>query len=298
MRQKNYNNRGALMKFITRFNLLISILLLFITIFNINMPITSAKEQKNTLTFSNGTKVSTLFFPYRDKVNQKIGTERSLQGMTIDAKGNYYLMYALGDKTTYGYIYKYNKKFKLVKISKKLRVGHGQAMDYHKGYLYQIVDVVGSKNYILQRIDANTLKVIKKWTIPAEIHPNVLAMESDTTAIVVSKTTSSNALGEGYELNRLHIGESFKYTIRHPREKLRVDGLIGTTKGKEIQGFERTKDRYYILSNGAYTSFKHDGSDQQTVSLQTTREPEGLLFNSKGKMLVLFNKVNEVFIEQ
>lgn len=286
------------MKIITRFSWMISILLLFIATFNISLMNADAKEQKNTMTFSDGTKVSTLFFPYRDKVNQKVGTERSLQGMTMDTKGNYYLMYALGDKTTYGYIYKYNKKFKLVKVSKKLTVGHGQAMDYHKGYLYQIVDVVGSKNYTLQRIDANTLKVIKKWTIPADIHPNVIAMESDTTAIVVSKTTSANLLGAGYELNRLHIGEDFSYTIRNVREKMRIDGLIGTTKGKEIQGFERTKDRYYILSNGEYTSFKQDGSDQQTVSLQTTREPEGLLFNSKGKMIVLFNKVNEVLIEQ
>lgn len=285
------------MKFITRFSLSISILLLFISIFNINPTNVDAKYQKNTLTFSDGTKVSTLFFPYRDKLNQKVGTERSLQGMTIDAKGNYYLMYALGDKTTYGYIYKYNKNFKLVKISKKLTVGHGQAMDYHKGYLYQIIDIVGSKNYTLQRIDANTLKVIKKWTIPAEIHPNVIAIESDTTAIVVSKTTASNPLGAGYELNRLHIGEKFSYTIRNPREKIRVNGLIGTTKGKEIQGFERTQDRYYILSNGEYTSFKHDGSDQQTVALNTNREPEGLMFNNKGKMLVLFNKLNEIFIE-
>lgn len=286
------------MKFITYSSYAFSILLLFLSLLSSNTSSADAKEQKNTLNFSDGTKVSTLFFPYRDKINQKSGTERSLQGMTIDTKGNYYLMYALGDKTTYGYIYKYNKKFKLVKISKKLTVGHGQAMDYHKGYLYQIIDIVGSKNYTLQRIDATTLKVIKKWTIPADIHPNVIAMESDTTAIVVSKTTSSNLLGAGYELNRLHIGEDFSYTIRNVREKMRIDGLIGTTKGKEIQGFERTKDRYYILSNGEYTSFKHDGSDQQTVALRTNREPEGLLFNSKGKMLILFNKLNEVFIEQ
>ena len=258
----------------------------------------SAKEQPKTLTLGDGTKISTLFFPYRDKAKPKRGTERSLQGMTIDEKGNYYLMYALGDKTTYGYIYKYNKKFQLVKVSKKLKVGHGQAMDYHKGYLYQIVDIVGSKNYVLQRINAHTLKVVKKWTIPAEIHPNVIAMESDTTAIVVSKTTAANPLGPGYELNRLHIGEDFHYTIRNPHEKLRINGLIGTTKGKEIQGFDRTKDRYYILSNGEYTSFKHDGSKQKTVQLRTKREPEGLLFNSKGQMLILFNKLNEVFIEK
>ena len=258
----------------------------------------SAKEQPKTLTLGDGTKISTLFFPYRDKAKPKRGTERSLQGMTIDEKGNYYLMYALGDKTTYGYIYKYNKKFQLVKVSKKLKVGHGQAMDYHKGYLYQIVDIVGSKNYVLQRINAHTLKVVKKWTIPAEIHPNVIAMESDTTAIVVSKTTAANPLGPGYELNRLHIGEDFHYTIRNPHEKLRINGLIGTTKGKEIQGFDRTKGRYYILSNGEYTSFKHDGSEQKTVQLRTKREPEGLLFNSKGQMLILFNKLNEVFIEK
>lgn len=258
----------------------------------------SAKEQPKTLTLSDGTKISTLFFPYRDKAKPKRGTERSLQGMTIDETGNYYLMYALGDKTTYGYIYKYNKKFQLVKVSKKLKVGHGQAMDYHKGYLYQIVDIVGSKNYVLQRINTHTLKVVKKWTIPAEIHPNVIAMESDTTAIVVSKTTAVNPLGPGYELNRLHIDEDFHYTIRNPREKLRINGLIGTTKGKEIQGFDRTKDRYYILSNGEYTSFKHDGSEQKTVQLRTKREPEGLLFNSKGQMLILFNKLNEVFIEK
>lgn len=286
------------MKVIIRAVWIMSVLLLISASTSAYFSSVSAKEQPKTLTFSDGTKVSTLFFPYRDKAHVKKGTERSLQGMTIDKKGNYYLMYALGDKTTYGYIYKYNKKFKLVKVSKKLKVGHGQAMDYHKGYLYQIVDIVGSKNYVLQRIDANTLKVVKKWTIPAEIHPNVIAMESDTTAIVVSKTSASNPLGAGYELNRLHIGEDFNYTIRNPREKLRINGLVGTTKGKEIQGFDHTKDRYYILSNGEYTSFKHDGSNQKTVQLGTNREPEGLLFNSKGQMLVLFNKLNEVFIQK
>lgn len=252
----------------------------------------SSSEVKKTLTFSDGTKVSTLFFPYRDKINTKKGSERSLQGMTTDDKGNYYLMYATGDKTKYGYIYKYNKKFKLVKKSKKLTIGHGQAIDYRNGYLYQIADIVGKKNYQLQRINTSTLKVVKKWTIPAEIHPNVIAMESDTTAIVVSK------VGNGYDLNRLHIGEDFDYTIRNPREKLRVEGLVGTTKEKEVQGFSRTKDRYYILSNGEYMHFNHDGSGVKKVSLKTDREPEGLIFNKQGKMLVLFNKINEVLIQK
>ncbi|WP_010290896.1 hypothetical protein [Kurthia massiliensis] len=250
----------------------------------------STSEVKKTMKFSDGTKVSTLFFPYRDPANAKKGTERSMQGMTTDEKGNYYVMYATGDKTKYGYIYKYNKKFKLVKMSKKLTIGHGQAIDYRKGYLYQIADIVGNKNYQLQRIDPTTLKVKKKWTIPAEIHPNVIAMESDTTAIVVSK------VGNGYDLNRLHIGEEFDYTIRNPREKLRIEGLVGTTKGKEVQGFSRTKDHYYLLSNGEYIIFKHDGTNIKKVKLNTDREPEGLIFNHKGQMLVLFNKINEVLI--
>lgn len=279
------------MKFL---QMLTAITLACVAIFAGNGAVSAANtsEVKKTLTFSDGTKVSTLFFPYRDKVNTKKGSKRSLQGMTTDEKGNYYLMYATGDKTKYGYIYKYNKKFKLVKTSKKLTIGHGQAVDYRKGYLYQIVDIVGNKNYQLQRINASTLKVVKKWTIPAEIHPNVIAMESDTTAIVVSK------VGNGYDLNRLHIGEDFDYTIRNPREKLRIEGLVGTTKRKEVQGFSRTKDRYYILSNGEYMSVKHDGSDVQKVSLNTNREPEGLIFNKQGKMLVLFNKINEVLIQK
>jgi hypothetical protein len=274
---------------------LTALIFAFVAVFAGYSAVASAantSEVKKTLTFSDGTKVSTLFFPYRDKANTKKGSERSLQGMTTDDKGNYYMMYATGDKTKYGYIYKYDKKFKLVKTSKKLTIGHGQAIDYRKGYLYQIADIVGNKNYQLQRIDTKTLKVVKKWTIPAEIHPNVIAMESDTTAIVVSK------VGNGYELNRLHIGEDFDYTIRNPREKIFVEGLVGTTAGKEVQGFSRTANRYYILSNGEYVSFNHDGSHKKKVSLKTKREPEGLIFNKQGKMLVLFNKINEVLIQK
>ncbi|MFS0634986.1 hypothetical protein AB1K84_03735 [Mesobacillus foraminis] len=245
----------------------------------------------HTLKFSNNIKVKTLFYPYRDPANIKGTAAKGLQGITADPKNNFYLTYGTADKTTYGYIYKYSSKGKLLKKSKKLTIGHGQAISYMDGFLYQIADIKGQKSYMLQKINPETLTVVKKWRIPSAIHPNVLAMQDANTAIAVSKA------GDGYDINKIHLGKGPEAT-RDWREKIHVKGLIGKTPKKEIQGFAIGGHSYYLLSNGEYMTFDRNGKNIKRVSLNTAREPEGIAILKNGKLVIAFNKLNEIFIQQ
>lgn len=253
----------------------------------------------NTLQFSNEVTLKTLFYPYRDTKSNLLTKDiqdptqskaQTLQGITSDDNDNYYVTYATGDTTRYGYIYKYDKKGVLIKKSKKLTMGHGQAITYKNGYLYQIADIRGEDNYTLQKMNANSLTVIKKWVIPSTIHPNVIAMIDDNTAVGVSKSA------DGYDINKIHLGED-EEAFRDWREKVHISGLIGNTPGKEVQGFAFGNEKYYLLSNGEYMTFNPDGTNIEHISLNTDREPEGIAITKDGKILMGFAQVNEIFIQ-
>lgn len=241
------------------------------------------------ITFGNKIKVKTLFYPYRDPKNVTGSTAKGLQGIAVDSNDNIYLTYATGDKNHYGYIYKYNRKGELLKKSKLLTIGHGQALSYNSGYLYQLADIKGQPSYTLQKINPSTLKVEKNWKVPETIHPNVIAMEDSKTAIAVSKS------GDGYDLNKIHLGTG-KSATRDWHEKVHVSGLIGKTSNKDIQGFAIGNGQYYLLSNGEYMTFGANGDKKNRISLNTNREPEGIFINNSDKILIAFNKLNEVFI--
>ncbi|RFU61760.1 hypothetical protein [Peribacillus glennii] len=245
----------------------------------------------HTLKFSNKVQVKTLFYPYRDPAKVSSKEAKGLQGITVDNSSNIYLTYVTGDKYRYGYIYKYNKKGTLLKKSKRLTIGHGQAISYKDGSLYQLADVRGQSNYTLQKINPNTLTVERAWKVPSTIHPNVMAMQDRNTAIAISKS------GDGYDINKIHLGAG-KEAKRDWREKIHIRGLIGKTPGKEIQGFAIGNGQYYLLSNGEYITFKPDGTNIKSVLLNTKREPEGIAIEKNGKILITFNKLNEVFIQE
>ncbi|ALC88704.1 hypothetical protein AM500_01980 [Bacillus sp. FJAT-18017] len=246
----------------------------------------------HSLTFSNKIAVKTLFYPYRNSSTvTNLNDIRSLQGIAVDQYNNMYLTYATGDKTTYGYIYKYSPKGVLLKKSARLTIGHGQAIAYKSGYLYQLADVKGQESYTLQKINPSTLTVVRKWKVPTSIHPNVVAMLDSNTAVAVSKS------GDGYDINKIHLG-SGTWATRDWREKIHISGMIGTTSGKPIQGFAYGNGKYYLLSNGEYMTFDKYGKNKVRVKLNTTREPEGITINSAGKILIQFNKLNEVFIQR
>ncbi|WP_409297353.1 hypothetical protein V1498_05475 [Peribacillus sp. SCS-26] len=247
-----------------------------------------AADPVHTLTFGNKIQLKTLFYPYRDTGAVSSASARGLQGITLDGSSNIYLTYSTGDKTRYGYIYKYSSSKKLLKVSKLLTIGHGQAVSYKNGYLYQLADIKGQTNYYLYKINPDTLTVVRKWKVPSTIHPNVIAMKDSSTAIAVSKS------GDGYDINKIHLGSGPDAT-RDWREKVHIKGMIGKTVNKEIQGFAMGNGLYYLLSNGEYAAFKPDGTSLKRVSLNTSREPEGIAVNSQGKILISFNKVNEVF---
>lgn len=255
------------------------------------LHVQAATNPNHTLTFGNQLKVKTLFYPYRDPVAVKETKARGLQGLTLDSNNNFYLTYSTGDKTKYGYIYKYSQKGKLLKISKKLTLGHGQAISFMDGYLYEIADIVGQVNYTLQKIDPTTLTVVNSWEIPSTIHPNVIAMQDASTAIVISKTQ------DGYDMNKIHLVNDDLAT-RDWREKIHISGFDRTTTSKPIQGFAIGNGQYYLLLDGEYITFNLDGTNINQVALNTTREPEGIAFLTSGKMVIQFNKLNEIFIEQ
>lgn len=256
-------------------------------IYTVQAMTTEKNMQKNMIQFSNKVKIKTLFYPYRDALH---GTQ-FLQGITADNKDNYYVTYAIGDQNRYGYIYKYNKNGELLKKSKKLTIGHGQAITFKSGYLYQIADIKGKSNYTLQKINTNTLKVVRKWLIPPMIHPNVIAMIDDQTAVGASKS------GDGYDINKIHLGEG-KEATRDWKEKFHISGLIGRTPGKEVQGFAFGNGEYFLLSNGEYMTFNPDGSNVKRILLNTNREPEGIAIANNGKIIIAFNKINEIFIQK
>ncbi|WHY92329.1 hypothetical protein QNK12_02055 [Neobacillus cucumis] len=249
----------------------------------------SLANPTHTITFGNKIKVKTMFYPYRDPKNVTGSTAKGLQGLAADGNDNIYLTYATGDKTHYGYIYKYNRKGELMKKSKLLTIGHGQALSYISGYLFQLADIKGQPSYTLQKINPSTLMVERTWKVPSTIHPNVIAMEDSKTAIAVSKS------GDGYDINKIHLGAG-KNAIRDWREKIHISGLIGKTSKKEIQGFSIGNGLYYLLSNGEYMSFLANGGKKKRISLNTKREPEGIFINKSGKIFIAFNKLNEVFI--
>jgi hypothetical protein len=251
----------------------------------------AATDPNHTLTFSNKLKVKTLFYPYRDPAGVTGTSAKGLQSITIDSANNFYLTYSTGDKTRYGYIYKYSQKGKLLKKSKQLTVGHGQAISYMDGYLYVIADIQGNTNYTLQKINPATWNVVEKWVIPSSIHPNVLAMQDANTAIAVSKSAG------GYDINKIHLGNNIM-AERDWREKIHVGGLTGNTLNKPIQGFTIGNGQYYLLLNGEYITFNLDGTNIKHVSLNTDREPEGIAIMEDGKLVIQFNKLNEVFIQQ
>ncbi len=261
----------------------------FISIFVLHIK--AATNPNHTLTFGNNLTVKTRFYPYRDPAGVKKTAARGLQGITVDSNNNFYLTYSTGDKTRYGYIYKYNQKGKLLKISKKLTIGHGQAISYMDGYLYEIADIVGQVNYILQKIDPTTLTVVNQWEIPSTIHPNVLAMQDAHTAIAISKS------GDGYDINKIHLVND-ELATRDWREKIHISGFVNNTVNKPIQGFAMGNGQYYLLINGEYITFNLDGTNIKQISLGTTREPEGIVILRNGKIVIQFNKLNELFIQK
>lgn len=254
------------------------------------LVVQASSNTVHTIKFNNNLQIKTLFYPYRDPANVFGNAAIGLQGLTTDGN-NIYLTYATGDKNHYGYIYKYRPNGTLLKKSSLLTIGHGQAISYKNGYLYQLADIRGQASYTLQKINLTTLKVIRTWKIPSTIHPNVISMQDSNTAIGISK------VGDGYDINKIHLGTSYEAT-RYWQEKIHIDGLIGKTAGKEIQGFTFGNGQYYLLSNGEYMTFNSDGTNMNRVSLNTTREPEGIAITQSGKIMIAFNKLNEIFLQK
>lgn len=263
----------------------ILILFLFLSCFTFSFE-KNVIAKTNTMTFSNKQVMKTWFYPYRDPAGKVAPNAiRSLQGLTMNAKNDIYVSYATGDKTTYGYIYQYNTKGKLIKKSARLVMGHGQAISNYKGSIYVVADISGKQSYQLYRIDEKTLRVKQSWTLPSNIHPNVLYMQNEREASVVSK------VADGYHINRITL--TGKQAVLDVKKRIVVKGLIGTTAKKPVQGFTYEKGRYYILSDGQYGIIDLNGNVKR-IALNTKREPEGIGFIN-GKMVIAFNNLNELF---
>ncbi|OPJ59724.1 hypothetical protein [Clostridium oryzae] len=274
------------------FMVVLTVLLFVIGFHSIfSKKILAKADSVHTLTFNNKLKVKTLFYPYRDPGNTADNLRRHLQGLTIDTNDNIYLTYAVCDETRYAYIYVYNKKGKLLRKSKKMPLGHGQAISYKNGYLYQLADIKDQTNFSLLKIDPYTFRIVRSWTIPSTIHPNVLFMQDDNTGISVSRYL------DGYDINKIHLTEG-PDAQRDWHEKIHISGFIGITPNREIQGFTYRNGQYHLLSNGEYMTFNPDGSNVKHISMNTKRESEGIGVMSNGKLVFGFNRLNELFIQQ
>lgn len=275
------------------------VLAIFIIMMSVSLTITNSINVKaadllnHTITFSNKTVVKTLFYPYRNPAGVLDPYQaRSLQGIAVDDSNNMYITYATGDKTTFGYIYKYSSQGKLIKMSSMLTTGHAQGIAYKNGYLYLLVNITG-QTYKLQKVNPTTLTVLKTWDLPSIVHPNVITLLDSTTAVGVSKSVD----GKGYNIYKIKLGADSTTTINW-KEKIYIDGLVGTSSSKPIQGFTYGNGKYYILSDGEYMSFDSNGKNVNRVKLNTTREPEGMAIDKSGKILIQFNYYNEVFKQQ
>lgn len=279
-------------------------LVLFFSIFTNTGESVSAKSI-NTLTFSNGIKMKSLF---KAKVTGKI------QNITTNEKNEIFLVTTTGSKG-YGYIYKYTSKGKLIKKSKKIRVGSGQGFAYANGKLYAMYDRMIRKYdldirksaYALYEIDSTTLKVKKKWWICDILHPNSITVQNkDEELYVYSLSRVGNNEYNWNKLSKKPFSPEVMGGVKNVMPFLNQHRIRVYTKTSSVQSMAINKGNYYILNNGQYLQFtgtskgnyKGSVSSKKTVKLNTSLEPGGMAFNTKNKMLMVFTTNSTVYIQK
>lgn len=251
----------------------------------------------SSLEFSDKTVMKHLFYP------KNPGT---LQGIAAGDRGEIYLSYSTDNKK-YGYIYHYTKKGTLIKKSKKLTIGRGQAITYSNGKLYVTAEINGEKNYYSYVLDKN-LKVIKKWKLVSLIHPTSASMKNNLEMYVISKNTSGKYEDE-YHINTVsfkedkdELPEYRNTTALYMDQRIRIP--FDNLQNETLQGFSVYNNKFYILTNYKYleVAASSDGRSNgkvksiKIVKLNTNRTSAGMAFYKSGRMIMALNGKDEIFI--
>ena len=246
------------------------------------------RKGKQTIKTTKGTKFAFKTKFFLKTTLKKHNDASEIQGAACDGK----YLYVVTRPHTAGYnskvrIVKYTMNGKKKKVGPNINLGHGEALAYSPihGTLFSITP----KGPLLQ-INKKTLKIEKKYKSEAK-GKNRMAID-----------------GEG----------NFYFTLGYPRICMDVytlkDGKLVPRfisgpiakhyPGASLQnlGFDLKKNRLYMLSDNAFYSYPVDKvfngtlqtSDIKWTILNSKRECEAIVFDKKGKALLLATTSPEV----
>ena len=227
------------------------------------------------------------FAPHRGAVN---GARRTLQSLTFGKGSDTYVAYGTDDLKSYGYIYHYSSKGKLLKTSKKLPIGHGQSMDYINGTLYIGADMPDRTKQRIYAVNPKTLTIQNEWTVPVNVSLGTMTMRDKRTAVTASKYD----VDRGYQLTYLTLNDDGTTTISNMK---RYPRTVGTTKQRELQFMTYHQGYYYLQTNGMYVRIHEATNKRKDIRVDMPREAEGLGFSATGRMVWAVAQQNQFFIE-
>lgn len=250
---------------------------------------TYTKTDNYTFKTGTGETMKKWYKPHNGPVNDE---RRTLQNFTFGKGSDAYLSYATGDLRNDGYIYHYDSKGKLLDKSPKIRFGHGQSISYLNGSMYIGADIPDVTNQRIYQYDVKTWRVKKQWKVPQGIVLGTMTMRDENTAVVARKYD----VDRGYELVTLKLDDDSSEAYV---EKIqRFEGVVGTTKQRELQAITYYKGYYYLATNGYYVKINEKTGKRTNVRMNIARENEGIGFSKTGRLVWAVALKNQLFIEK
>lgn len=220
------------------------------------------------------------------------GERRTFQNFTFGEGSDAYISYATGDLKSEGYLYHYDSKGKLLSMSPKLKIGHGQSVSYYKGSMYVGADMPKQADQRIYKYNVDTWRVEKEWKLPADVSVGTMVMRDATTAVVARKYD----IDRGYELLMLHLDPNSD--TAHVTTSYRFPGVVGTTKQYELQSIAYHDKHYYLATNGYYVKINEDTRKRTNVRMNIDRENEGIGFSKTGRLVWGVAQKNQLFVEK
>lgn len=245
--------------------------------------------EKYTFQTGDGVTMKNWYKPHNGSVN---GERRTFQNFAFGKGSDAYLSFATGDLKSEGYIYHYDSKGNLKKMSPKIKMGHGQSISYHKGYMYVGADMPKKEDQRIYKYNVDTWEVEQEWKLPADITVGTMVMRDANTAVVARKYD----IDRGYELLMLKLDPSSD--TAQLTTSYRFPGVVGTTKQYELQSIAYHDKHYYLATNGYYVKINEDTRKRTNVRVPIERENEGIGFSKTGRLVWGVAQPNELFIEK